>query len=410
MISSHTRLRCASFDPGPRSGDTARPLFRLRSARCSVVPAAELSFSSDPTLETLLLPFQTGDLRWPAAGEVLFMRARAGAALHALSASQRRQLVCEQSFRPDADALAADGLRMVADAFDVSAAFDVSVASGCFPLVMLLPPRSRDEARALLAAALQRTAPGGTLLCCQANNAGARSGEADLARLAGAVRSLSKQKCRVYWTQPDPAGVDAALLAEWAALDAPRRIADGRFLSRPGLFAWSHVDAASALLARCLPADLAGRGADLGAGFGYLAAEVALRCPAVRALDLYEAEARGLALARRNLAVHGEGVEGVRHAQPIAFDFLWHDVTTGLVPGRRYDFIVSNPPFHRSRADAPEIGQAFLAAAAAGLRAGGRFWLVANRHLPYEATLRRYFRQVREVCCEQGYKVIEAVK
>ncbi|WP_197706867.1 class I SAM-dependent methyltransferase [Sterolibacterium denitrificans] len=376
------------------------------------MPAAKLSSFSDPALETLLLPFRAGDLRWPAAGEVLFMRARAGAALHELSAQQRRQLVCEQSFKPDADALAADGLRMAAAAFDASGALDVSAAPGCFPLVMLLPPRSRDEARALLAAALQRTVPGGTLLCCQANNAGARSGEADLARLAGAgtVRGLAKQKCRVYWTQPDPAGVDAVLLAEWAVLDAPRRIADGRFLSRPGLFAWSHVDAASALLARCLPADLAGRGADLGAGFGYLAAEVALRCPAVRALDLYEAEARGLALARQNLAAHGEGVESARHAQSVVFDFFWHDVTTGLAPGRRYDFIVSNPPFHRSRADAPEIGQAFLAAAAAGLRAGGRFWLVANRHLPYEATLRRYFRQVREICCEQGYKVIEAVK
>lgn len=343
----------------------------------------------------------TGDLRWPAAGEVLFMRARAGAALRALSVQQRQQLLCEQTFKPDADALAADGLRMTAD------------ASGVFPLVMLLPPRSRDEARALLASAMRRTAPGGTLLCCQANNAGARSGEADLERLerlaplAGAVRSLSKQKCRVYWTQPDPAGCDAGLLAEWAALDAPRHIADGRFLSRPGLFAWTHIDAASALLARCLPTDLAGRGADLGAGFGYLASEVALRCPAVTALDLYEAEARGLALARQNLAAHGERVQRV---SSIAFDFFWHDVTAGLVPGRRYDFIVSNPPFHRSRADAPEIGQAFLAAAAAGLRAGGRFWLVANRHLPYEATLRRHFRQVREVCCEQGYKVIEAVK
>lgn len=359
----------------------------------------KLAAFSDPVLETLWLPFNTGHLPWPAAGDVLFMRARSGAALQELSAPQRRQLWCEQTFKPDVDALSADGLR-------VSTPGEVT---GVFPLVLLLPPRSRDEARALLAQGLQRTAPGGVLVGCQANNAGARSAESDMAQLAlqpGAVRSLSRQKCRVYWMRHDAETVNTGLQAEWAALDAPRHIDDGRFLSRPGLFAWSHVDPASALLARCLPDDLAGQGADLGAGFGYLAAEVLQRCPAVTGLDLYEAEARALALARRNLAPH------VERTPSVSLDFLWHDVTRGLVAGRRYDFMVSNPPFHhsRSRADAPEVGQMFLLAAANGLRQGGRFWLVANRHLAYESVLRQHFRQVREVCCEQGFKVIEAMK
>lgn len=350
--------------------------------------AAADSTSDDLVLDTLMLPFASGALRWPDAGGALFLRARAGAALRAAAGGG---LVCEQSFKPWAAALSRAGYALT------------EAAPGPFPLVLLLPPRSREEARALLAQALQRVAPGGVVVASQANNEGARSGEADLARLAGAVQSLSKHKCRVFWATADAARMDAGLLAEWAALDAPRPITDGRsrFLSRPGLFAWSRIDAASALLARCLPHDLAGRGADLGAGFGYLAAAVAGHCPGVTALDLYEAEARGLALARRNLA---------EHAERIALDFVWHDVTAGLLPERRYDFIVSNPPFHQGRADQPEIGRAFLVAAAAGLRAGGRFWLVANRHLPYEDVLRRNFRKVREVCAEQGFKVIEAVK
>ena len=44
----------------------------------------------------------------------------------------------------------------------------------------------------------------------------------------------------------DPAAVDAVLLDDWIALDAPRVIADGRFVSRPGVFAWDRIDAASA--------------------------------------------------------------------------------------------------------------------------------------------------------------------
>ncbi len=43
------------------------------------------------------------------------------------------------------------------------------------------------------------------------------------------------------------------------------------FLSRPGVFAWDRIDPASALLAEHLPADLAGRAADLGAGYGFVA-------------------------------------------------------------------------------------------------------------------------------------------
>ncbi len=348
---------------------------------------------SPNTLETLLLPFASGALAWPVRGKVLFMRARAGAGLGDILVPAD-SLVCEQSFKPYADALAAAGYPPAAPLADERG----------YAVVLLLPPRQREEARALLAQALQRVAADGVVVAAMANNEGARSGEADLERLAGAVQSLSKNKCRVFWAEANAVRRNAALIDEWAAFDAPRPIADGRFLSRPGLFAWSRIDAASALLARCLPDNLGGCGADLGAGFGYLAAEVLERCPAVTALDLYEAEGRGLELARLNL--HRYAADNAQ----LRLDFLWHDVTRGLPAGRRYDFIVSNPPFHQGRVDQPEIGQAFLVAAAHALVPGGRFWLVANRHLPYEAVLRVNFRKVRPVREEQGFKVIEAIK
>ncbi|MGS8570825.1 methyltransferase, partial [Salmonella enterica subsp. enterica serovar Braenderup] len=74
--------------------------------------------------------------------------------------------------------------------------------------------------------------------------------------------------------------MDRGLLDAWTVLDAPR-LNDAGYVSRPGLFAWDRVDTASALLAEHLPADLAGRVADLGAGYGYLSAQLIARCPAV---------------------------------------------------------------------------------------------------------------------------------
>lgn len=345
----------------------------------------------DPALDTLFLPLATGALAWPAEGDILFLGARMGAALRA---APRHRLICRQGFLPFAQALSLSGFPPDRDA---------ATPTGPFPLILSLPPRQRDAARYILADAVAHAAPGGIVVASVTNNEGARSVEADLASLAGTGCSLSKNKCRVFWVRIDPAKIDQVLLADWLALGQPRRIADARFLSRPGLFAWDRIDAGSALLAQHLPSDLAGHGADLGAGFGYLSAELLARCPRVTALDLYEAERDALLLAEENIKPL---------AGKVALDFLWHDVTTGLQ--RSYDVIVSNPPFHTGKADRTDLGQSFIAAGAKVLRPGGRMLLVANQHLPYETVLRENFTGNgaghKILAVADGYKIIEAVK
>ncbi len=351
--------------------------------------AANAFGGDDAALETLMLPFASGTLAWPRDGRTLFVHARDGWPLRAMPLGH---LVCEQSFKPYADALQRGGLTIATRDHD-----------GKFPLVLLLPPRQRDQARADLARAVLRTAIGGTIVASLANNEGARSGEADMQRLLGPVHNLGKNHCRVFWTTLCEEMLDRALLDEWLQLDAPRPIADGRFVSRPGVFAWDRIDAASELLASRLPDDLSGRCADLGAGYGYLSAEVLVRCPRVTGLDLYEADARALELARQNLSSANAG-----RTTGAQLDFIWHDVTTGLP--HRYDAVVMNPPFHQGRADLPELGRAFISVAADALLPHGRLWLVANRHLPYEAILHERFATVRNIATERGFKVIEAIK
>lgn len=338
------------------------------------------------TLDALFLPLETGAVRVPADGRVLFLRARAGVKLRENATSA---WLCEQSFMPFADELARNG-------FDVGE----PAPDARYGLILVLPPRQRDEARAQLARALKHLAPGGTVLASMPNAEGGKSGQADMNLLAGGVQHLSKSKCRVFWSSPGANAVDLGLLEAWLALDAPQPIMDG-YISRPGLFAWNRIDAASALLAEHLPDTLHGRVADIGAGYGYLASQIISRCPQVSALDLYEAEARALEPARINMAQAqascGRAVDVTVH---------WHDVTRGLP--QRYDVVVSNPPFHQGRADLPELGQAFITSAADALWPAGRLWLVANRHLPYEVLLNRRFHTVRAVAERAGFKIIEA--
>jgi len=338
----------------------------------------------DSPLETLLLPIREGRIAWPDDG-ALFLRARSGPALldRALPG-----LACEQTFKPDAEALRRDGFTLL------------DTADRTYPLVLLLPPRQREEARALMARALLATRPGGSIVAAVANEEGARSSESDLAQLTGSVETMSKNKCRVFWAVRNDSSIDEALLGQWRTLDEVRTIGDVRFVSRPGVFAWDRIDAGSALLAEHLSSALAGHAADLGAGFGYLSVELLTRCPRISALDVYEAEARALDLARRNLSALEARV---------AVTYHWHDVTTGLPD--RYDVIVSNPPFHTGgSAHRTDVGRRFIEIAAASLHHGGKFLLVANRHLAYEATLRESFADVRMLAQRHGYKIVQATK
>lgn len=184
-------------------------------------------------------------------------------------------------------------------------------------------------------------------------------------------------------------GVDEAIAA-----GAQQLVPGLEAWSQPGIFAWDRIDPGSALLAEQLPA-LKGKGADLGCGYGALAT-VILRSPQVVSLKLVDIDRRAIKAARRNIEDARAKVQ-------------WTDVCT-LATNGDYDFVVSNPPFHDGGAEDRRLGQAFIRKAAEMLRRGGVLWLVANRHLPYEAELNAAFARVRPVADAGGYKVFEAVK
>ena len=332
--------------------------------------------------ETLSLALDEAGLL-PERGDILCLRAEAVPFLLSLP---KDRLTCQNSFKPDHDALKKAGFAVLppeAESFPPAA------------LTIVLPPRQRLEARALFARALRDAPVGGIIIASLPNTLGAKTGEKMLAELAGESQSLSKHKCRAFWVVKTDSW-NAPLAEEWIAQDRPQLVDEG-FWSRPGLFSWDRIDAGSELLADSVPEWIKGRGADFGAGQGYLTREVLANCPHVDSMDLYEAEYRALACQQKNL----EGFDNwAQH---------WADVTKDA-PKAEYDFIFMNPPFHTGRADAASLGQAFIRAASDALKTGGTLWLVANRHLPYEAALGECFKSHEMLEDEGGYKIIRAEK
>ncbi len=314
----------------------------------------------------LTAALEAGALALPEAGRFAVLRPPQGLALPL--APERAVIV--HGVRPDVTHWEARG-------FVVQQAMPKAAAGAIVCL-----PRSRDHARALVADAL---ALGGPVIVDGQKTDGV---DALLRALRGRV-AISAPFAKAHGKCAQIAG-PAEALADWR-LPALTRTGSG-WVTAPGLFSADGPDPGSIALAAALPASLSGRVADLGAGWGYLAAHV-LRAPGVTACHLVEAEHTALEAARANID------------DPRA-RFHWADATLWAPDGGAVDHVVTNPPFHAGRAADPALGTAFIAAAARVLRPGGRLWLVANRHLPYEAALGAAFRDLDVLQEAGGYKLV----
>lgn len=321
----------------------------------------------NPALETLALAVRENPIVWPA----LFL----GAEPHP---DLLRATAC-QPLKPLADLCGKAGMNLTES------------PEGEYLTIFFLPGKSKEETLAGFACAHDLLAPGGTLIAALANTSGAARFEKELSKAAPLLFSVSKNKCRAFAVgNAEP--WDAAALAAWRGLSEPRLIPDTTFTVVPGVFSADHIDPGSALLAQHLPPSLRGEVADLGAGWGFLSHAALGKCPNISRIDLFEADSRALACARKNVTGPAQ--------------FHWHDVTSGL-PGK-YDHILTNPPFHTGQAKDIGLGHAFLTTAARALKRGGSLHLVANRQLPYEAHLVSLGLRPRLLAETGVFKVITA--
>ena len=318
----------------------------------------------------LTLALGSGHVALPEAGRIAVFGPRAGADLSALPEG-RVQVIT--TFRPDHDHFTAQGL-------------DCATApSGRYAAALVCLPRAKPLAQALIATATATS--DGPVIVDGDKTDGVESMLRALRAHACATPGapLSKAHGKLFALD---AGAD---LSDW--LPAGLRETEGGFVTAPGVFSADGIDPGSQALADTLPVKLGTHVIDLGAGWGYLASR-ALTREGIDRLDLVEADATAIDCARANIT------------DPRAH-LHWADATRWQ-PDTRADTVITNPPFHTGRAADPGLGRAFIAAASAMLKPAGALWLVANRHLGYEATLAQYFKRVEEVAGDQRFKILHA--
>ena len=260
-------------------------------------------------------------------------------------------------------------------------------AGGEFDAAVVFLSRARAATRARIAQAVQHLRPGASLWVDGQKTDGIDAVMKELRALVAVNEVQSRAHGKIFRVEMSQPGW---LPGDWAARD---HAAAPGMVTRPGVFSADGPDPASQALAAHLPEKLPTRMVDLGAGWGWLSAEL-LKRPGLDVLHLVEADAVALDCARRNVT------------DPRA-QFHWADALEFRL-SEPVNGVVMNPPFHQGRAADPRLGAGFIRSAAALLTGAGRLWMVANRHLPYEQVLRECFADVSELGGDSRFKILTA--
>ena len=270
-----------------------------------------------------------------------------------------------------------------------------SVASTAQDIVLILP-RERERLEMLLHALASSMPPQSILWLAGENRSGIKS---SAKRLSPYFQSVSKvdsaRHCSLFRagnpTPPNPFDLED-YKKTWPLIIAGTQI---NIVSLPGTFAHGKLDRGTGLLLDTLEElKPAGRVLDFACGSGVIGLSLLYFQPAA-GLTLLDASALALESARSSLRING------MEATVLASDGLSH------LEGS-FDWIVSNPPFHRGIRNDLDIARNFFADAGNFLTETGKILLVYNHHLPYPAWLREHFSRVEVIRTVRGFGILLA--
>ncbi|MFZ6026081.1 MAG: methyltransferase [Chloroflexota bacterium] len=273
--------------------------------------------------------------------------------------------------------------------------------AGRYDTVVIRLPKGRKLARRWLVQAYWALAPGGACYLAGANPEGIQAVLKDAGELFGATSVLGYRKgCRVgrmrkpsgHSAMPAWASQPGISPGTWQEFPVQAAGLEFRIRSLPGVFSFDRLDDGSRLLLENLALPEGRRVLDFGCGCGVLGMAAA-RMGAVQA-DLVDVNLLAVAAAEENLRVNQIG-----NGRVLPSDLL------EAVHDRRYDAIITNPPFHAGREVNTEITQRFVRQAQDCLVPGGALVLVANRFLRYEL-----FGKVETLAANNQYHILKATK
>jgi 16S rRNA (guanine1207-N2)-methyltransferase len=248
-----------------------------------------------------------------------------------------------------------------------------------------------------LHAALSHLREDGVLLVYGAKDEGIGSAGRVIQGLLPDVETLATgNRCRLLvGRRPDEIPGLRNSLLDW---EIPTEIgvpeAPGPWTSFPGVFSLGRLDPGTRFLLKHLPrVPAGGRVLDFGCGIGIIGHVAGVRGDEIQ-VELLDVDAVALQAA-------GTNVPGARLLLSDGFP---------LPASPRYDAIFSNPPFHRGKAEVPEMIREVIHGAPPLLTPKGVLCLVAQRRLPLREYFQEAFGAVEVLADDSIYRIWEGRK
>lgn len=241
--------------------------------------------------------------------------------------------------------------------------------------------------------------PGGSIWLQGSNSRGLQTFVRRLAIHCGDVTAVNVGGGKRAYRAVRPAGEAPATEAPGEPTTVPVELQGIQFqlTVQPGVFSGRKLDDATALLIGALRLRRGDDVLDLGCGAGAIGIAAALLSPEGQTL-LVDSNPQAVRLAERNIADNH-----IPNATVLLSDAY------SAVPGRRFDVIATNPPFHQHAKETRGVAERFVREAPDYLRPGGRLYVVANAFLPYQRTMGSVFDAVQVVAANASYRVLAGV-
>ena len=283
------------------------------------------------------------------------------------------------------------------------AVYPDAATHGPADVALLDVPKGRHVARAYLWTAARALRPQGHLYIAGANAVGAKAVIQDAAALFGEAPILAhKRSHRVAVAVrpqtlrlPSSWGTQMSWHPQMRTVKRP----EGSYtlVTMPGVFSWDHLDAGTALLLDHLDVEPESDVLDVGCGYGIIGLAAA------------RAGARAVLVDDNLLAVRCALASVRANGLDDRCEVLASNLTAD-VQDRRFDLVLSNPPFHQGVDVSTSVAVQLVREAHDVLRRGGRLRIVANAFLPYDRAMRDTFGNVHTVAENARYRVLEAVR
>tara|TARA_R110000737_G_scaffold25195_4_gene43882 strand:- start:3415 stop:4464 length:1050 start_codon:yes stop_codon:yes gene_type:complete len=161
----------------------------------------------------------------------------------------------------------------------------------------------------------------------------------------------------------------------------------------PGVFSQNALDTGTEILLAHLPETMSGKVLDFGCGAGVIAAYIGTVCPQTQ-LSLVDVSALALHSAQTTLTLNN-----------LTGEYIASDSLSQVK--ERYDFVVSNPPFHQGIKTHYEATEQFLAKIKQKLTNKGCITIVANSFLKYGPIMEKAIGKTKTLAVKRGFAIYQ---